>query len=100
MNVVCVVNGVVAVDVEVWGRGCMPRDCAADVCVRKAKGAVASLLLSVIFEGEVELRCSRLVAGFGCSRARNLAICASLRFFSATRAALSFSVSRSLRRRV
>ena len=92
MNVVCVVSGVrdSGAVVEGWGRGCMPKDCAAGVCVRKANGALASLSLLLGFAGDVELRGSRFGAGFGCSNARSLAICASLRFFSATSAALSF----------
>lgn len=94
MNVVCVVRGlrvesgavlvvVVVVVVVEFGKGWMPRDCAAAVCVRKAKGALESPLLVL-----------------GCNNARSRASCASLRFFSARRAALSFWVSTSLRRRV
>lgn len=102
MKVVCVVRGVrdSCAVVDVCGRGCTPSDCAAGVCVRKANGAVASAVLLLCFAGDVELGASRFGAGFGWSSARRRAICASLRFFSATRAALSFCVSRSLRRRV
>lgn len=91
MNVVWVVRGwrvepgvVVDVDVVELIRDWMPRFCAAGVCVRKAKGALELL------EGSV----------LGCNKARSLASCASLRFFSARRAVLSFCVSTSLRRRV
>jgi hypothetical protein len=105
VKVVCVVSGFldsVAVE-EGWGRVCMPSSCAAGVCVRNAKGApvpFATLSPFVVFAGDVELRDSCLGATLGCSKALNRAICASLRFFSAMRAALSFCVSMSLRRRV
>lgn len=102
MKVVCVASEVRdsgAVD-EACGSGCTPSDCAAGVCVRKAKGAAASMPVLLDFAGDVELRASRFGAWLGWSSARSRAICASLRFFSATRAALSFCVSRSLRRSV
>jgi hypothetical protein len=107
VKVVWVVRGVlfVFVDVEVlvfvlWdeGRVWMPRDWAAGVWVRKAKGAVVVALVSA---GDVELLVSRfVVVGGGWRRERKRAICVSLRVFSAMRAAFSFWVSMSLRRRV
>ena len=102
VKVVCVVRGVrdSGAVVEGWGRGCMPRDCAAGVCVRKANGALPSVPLLFGFAGEVEFRGSCFGAILGWSSARSLAICASLRFFSVISAALSFCVSMSLRRRV
>jgi hypothetical protein len=99
---VCVARGVrdSGPEGEVWGRGWMPRAWAAGVCVRKAKGASPCEVPFVAFAGEVEDRGSRFGAALGCKRDRNLAICASLRFFSTTSAALSFCVSMSLRRSV
>jgi hypothetical protein len=70
------------------------------VCVKNANGALPFSAPFVCFAGDVDVRDSRFGALFGCSRARNRAICASLRFFSATRASLSFLVSTSLRRSV
>lgn len=107
MNVVWVVSGAVfsvflSLVVEVGGvlRLCRPRDCAAGVCVRNAKGAVAFSLFCCS-AGDVEVLVSRLGAVLlGWRSARRRAICASLRVFSATRAAFSFWVSMSLRRRV
>jgi hypothetical protein len=78
----------------------MPRAWAAGVCVRNAKGTSPFVVPFVAFAGEVEDRGSRFGAELGWTRARSRAICASLRFFSATRAALSFCVSISLRRSV
>ena len=98
MKDVCVVSGVRDSVDEGWGRGWMPRVWAAGVCVRKAKGAVVSCV-PFVFAGLVDERGSRF-AGLGWRSAFKRAICASLRFFSATRAALSFCVSISLRRRV
>jgi hypothetical protein len=96
-------DGSVAVVVLVvvdCGSGATPRDWAAAVCVRKAKGAVSPCEISLEgFAGDVEERGSRFGAVAGWRRARNRAICASLRVFSATRAACSLSVSASLRRR-
>ena len=96
---------VVFVVVVLGGRLCRPRDWAADVCVKKAKGA----LLFWFFCGsasDVEFLVSRfvvvvvVVVVLGWTSARRRAICASLRVFSAMRAAFSFCVSMSLRRRV
>lgn len=85
---------------DVWGRGWMPRACVAGVCVRNENGASPFVVPLVAFAGEVEDRGSRFGSGLGWRSARSLAICASLRFFSAARAALSFWVSMSLRRNV
>ena len=86
----------------------------AGVWVRKAKGAAAAVVVVVVVELEVAASSAvvvdveRLVSRFwvtggaggaGCSRALRRVICASLRVFSATSAAWSFWVSRSLRRR-
>jgi hypothetical protein len=102
VNVVCVVSGVrdseLAAEACICGSGWTPSPCAAGVCVKNANGAVLST--PFVFAGDVELRGSRFVAGLGWSSARKRAICASLRFCSAARAALSFCVSRSLRRSV
>jgi hypothetical protein len=77
----------------------MPSACAAGVCVRNANGA-ASVCTLFDFAGLVEDLGSRFGAALGCNNALSLAICASLRFFSATSAALSFCISISLRRSV
>lgn len=98
MKDVCVASGVRDSVDEEWGRGWMPRVCAAGVCVRKAKGAEVSCV-PLVFAGLVDALDSRF-AGLGWRSAFKRAICASLRFFSAARAALSFCVSMSLRRRV
>lgn len=101
MNVVCVVSGVrdSVAEFDVCGRGWTPSACAAGVCVRKAKGAPLSCVPFACFAGEVEDRGSCLGAVLCCNSDRSLAICASLRVFSATRAALSFRVSTSLCRK-
>jgi hypothetical protein len=101
VNVVCVVSGVRGPEVvpDVWGSGCTPSACAAGVCVKNANEASPFPAPSICFAGEFDDRGSRF-GTLGCSRARNRAICASLRFFSATRASLSFLVSMSLRRSV
>jgi hypothetical protein len=77
----------------------MPSACAAGVCVKNANGA-SPPLVPFAFAGLVEDRGSRFGTVLGCNNTLNRAICASLRFFSATSAALSFCVSMSLRRSV
>lgn len=114
MNVVWVVSGgdvVVAALSLVWGVVWMPRAWAAGVEERKAKGAVVvvvSVLLEVSVAEVVELRVSRFGSveeeeeeeEGGLRRDFRRAIWASLRVFSAIRAAWRVRVSRSLRRRV
>ena len=75
----------------------MPISFAAGACVKKAKGAACP---SCSLSPPVEARDSRFGNVDGVRRARNRAICVSLRVFSARRAAFSFWVSMSLRRRV
>lgn len=114
MNVVWVVSGgdvvVVAALSLVWGVVWMPRAWAAGVEERKAKGAVVVVVVSVLLEVSVaevvELRVSRFGSveeeeeDGGLRRDFRRAIWASLRAFSAIRAAWRVRVSRSLRRRV
>jgi hypothetical protein len=102
VNFVCVSRGVRGPDValDVCGSGCTPSACAAGVCVKNANGVLPLPVPFVGSAGEFDVRGSRFAALLGCSRARNRAIWASLRFFSATRASLSFLVSMSLRRSV
>lgn len=94
--------------VEGTGRGFMPRSCEACECVRNAKGAAGFASASLLCErdglvGEAEDRGSVFetvvaLGEVGWRRARRRAIWASLRVFSAARAAWSFCVSISLRR--
>lgn len=68
---------------EVCGRACRPRDCAAGVCVRKAKGGVC-VAGSWVSDAADDLRFG---AREGCKRAFSRARVASLRVRSARRAA-------------
>jgi hypothetical protein len=92
VNFVCVSRGVRGPDVAL--------DACGSGCVKYANGALRLPVPFVCSAGEFDVRGSRFAALLGCSRARNRAIWASLRFFSATRASFSFLVSMSLRRSV
>lgn len=100
VKAVCVVSGILDSDFTApeldgaAGRAWTPRAWAAGWCVRKARGAVwLDFSLSSAVDVDVRGGCFG-----GDSSARSRAICASLRFFSASSAVCSFSVSTSFRR--